>query len=285
MRKFTFMLGVIAIALGASSTTWAAPMNWEGTATAVFGGEIPPIYLYGGGVSTVNANNPGSHMNTGRLAASRGGITGTVTLYITDPETEGNGIAAVIVDATAGTGTLAPISGGIASNAVLTQNTLPVRGVAKICLIDPSCGAFLQLDLTEVTANGTVGAGIGGLLTVGGGTNTIRISVQGAPWTVKTATVVDHVETTNGNTTFVNMTVKGWAHGPASATTSTADVNGVLQVVTPVQIQTNLALGTSQKIGGSVSVVLKNVPEPGVLVLLGSAVAGLAVLGRRRMRK
>jgi hypothetical protein len=280
------MLGVIAIALGVGNTSRAGPMNFEGTAVATFGDDLPPINLYGGGVSTVNGINPaGGHMDSGRLAASRGGITGTVTIYITDPETEGNGVAAVVVDAQAGTGTLAPISGAVASNNVLTANTLPVRGLAKICLIDPSCAVFLALELTETTANGTVGAGIGGLLTVGGGTNTIRISVQGAPWTVKTATVVDHVETTNAATTFVNLTFKGWAHGPASGTTSTADINGVLQVVTPVQVTTNLSLGTSQKIGGTVSVLLKNVPEPGVLVLLGSAVAGLTVLGRRRMRK
>jgi hypothetical protein len=281
------MLGAAALVLGVGATAWAAPQNFEGTALAKFGDELPNIPFYGGGVSTLNGAGGLGHMNSGRLAASRGGLGGQVTILITDPDTAGNSIAAVQIDAEAGTGTLAPISGAIASGSqTLTQNQLPVRGVAKICLLDPSCVSFLQLDLTEITTSGTVGAGVGGLLTVGGGTNTIRISVQGAPWTVKTATVVDHIETTGGNTGFINVTVQGWAHGPASATTSsTADVNGVLQLVTPVQVTTNLSLGTSQKIGGTVSVIMKNVPEPGVLVLLGSAVAGLAVLGRRRMRK
>lgn len=289
MRKLLVMLGAVALALGSGLSAWAAPTNFEGTASAKFGDEIPAILFYGGGVSTINGASPTlGHMDSGRLAASRGGLSGLTTLLITDPDTAGNSIAAVIVDAQAGTGTLAPISGGIASTATaLTQNQVPVRGYAKICLIDPSCVNFLFLDLTETTPNGgTIGAGVGGLLTVGGGTNTIRISVQGAPWTVKTASVIDHVETSGGNTAFITLTAQGWAHGPASATvSSTADVNGVLQIVTPVQITTNLSLGTSQKIGGTVSVILQNVPEPGVLVLLGSAVAGLAVLGRRRMRK
>jgi len=78
---------------------------------------------------------------------------------------------------------------------------------------------------------------------------------------------------------------KGWAHAPASTTTSTAQPGGMLQLVTPNQVTTNLPLGSSDKMGSFVIVVYEFIPEPGLLLLLGSGVAGLAVLGRRRMGK
>ncbi len=293
MRKLFMLVAAASLLLGTVGAANAAPLNWEGTSVTLLG-DLPQVVVLGGGVATVN-NSSGvlpAHLSTLRLKGSRGGISGTVTVLITDPETEGNGIAAVIVQARAGTGTFGGISGAVASTGVLTRNQLPVRGVSKICLITTTCGSFLELILTQpTTVNGVpgsaiVGVGIGGLVTVGAGTATIRISLQGAPWTIKTVSAVDHIETANGNTTFVTKTVKGFAHGPTSATSSsTAAVSGVVQIVTPVQIVTNLQLGTSKKLSGSISLLIHFVPEPGLLVLLGSGVVGLALLGSRRMRK
>ena len=293
MRKLLMLVAAASLLLGTVGAANAAPLNWEGTSFTLLG-DLPVIEVLGGGVATVN-NSSGvlpAHLSTLRLKGSRGGISGTVTVLITDPETEGNGIAAVIVAARAGTGTFGGISGAVASTGVLTRNQLPVRGVSKICLITTTCGAFLELILTQpTTVNGVpgsaiVGVGVGGLITVGGGTATIRISLQGAPWTINTVSAVDHIETVLGNTTFVTKTVKGFAHGPTSATSSsTAAVSGVVQIVTPVQIVTNLQLGTNQKLSGSISLLIHFVPEPGLLVLLGSGVVGLALLGSRRMRK
>ncbi|MCH7708879.1 MAG: PEP-CTERM sorting domain-containing protein, partial [Myxococcales bacterium] len=94
------------------------------------------------------------------------------------------------------------------------------------------------------------------------------------------------ITTLNGNTTFITVTVKGFAHGPASGTSSsTAFLSGVVQIVTPVQIVTNLNLGSSKKLSGSISLLIHFVPEPGLLMLLGSGIVGLALLGSRRMRK
>ncbi|MCH8131284.1 MAG: PEP-CTERM sorting domain-containing protein [Myxococcales bacterium] len=109
--------------------------------------------------------------------------------------------------------------------------------------------------------------------------------MKGAPWTVKTVTAIDQITTTSGNTTFTMVTAKGFAHAPSSGTTSTAALSGVVQMVTPVQIVTNLSLGSSAKLGGSVSLLIHFIPEPGLLMLLGSGVVGLAFLGSRRMRK
>ncbi len=55
-------------------------------------------------------------------------------------------------------------------------------------------------------------------------------------------------------------------------------------LVMPNQVMTNLALGSSDKMASAMVMVLRFVPEPGLLLLLGSGVAGLAALGRRRIR-
>jgi hypothetical protein len=60
---------------------------------------------------------------------------------------------------------------------------------------------------------------------------------------------------------------------------------GVLQLVSPTQTLTNLTTGTSDKIAGGTTLLIRFIPEPGLLLLIGSGVAGLALLGRSRMRE
>jgi hypothetical protein len=96
-------------------------------------------------------------------------------IAITDPLLQGKGIASIRINAELGTGTFAPISGGAASTTVLTSNVLPVRGLSKVCLLSTQCTNFRPLQLTQHAATRMAkGVGIGGLLTIGGGTNPIR---------------------------------------------------------------------------------------------------------------
>jgi len=287
MRMWFGLTAAASIVVGAAGVANAAPLNWEGTVTVIIA-DNPRVSVEGGGVATVNASAGGipAHLATLRLSASRGNIAGTETVLITDPETAANGVAAIVVDADLGTGMLAPISGGAASTTALTQNLLPMRGVAKICILSSSCTSYVELLLTEpTTLNGTGirGVGVGGLITAGG-FGGIRVSLQAAPWTIKVTTVLDQITTTGGQIVFTPQTAFGWAHAPASTTSSSAQPGGVVQLIAPGQISTNLALGTSYKMGGLVILVLRFIPEPGLLLLLGSGVVGLAVLGRRRMR-
>jgi hypothetical protein len=112
--------------ISAAGAVQAEPLNWEGTLTTT-AGSVPPIPVAGGGVATVNGSSGPipAHVETLRLAASRGSVAGTVTHLVTDPETAGNGIAAVVVEGALLTGTLAPISGATASATPLTQRVLP----------------------------------------------------------------------------------------------------------------------------------------------------------------
>ena len=284
MKKLLGLGTAVALVLGAG-VAGAKPLNWSGTLSN-FIGDLPTLSATGGGVATLNGTggNLPAHLDSLKLAASRGHVTGTDTNIVTDPETVGNGIAAVIIQFQPGTGTLAPVSGAAGSQTNLTQNVMPIGGVAKICLLSTVCTDFLPLLLTQPTIMGGIkGLGVGGLITVHVGN--IRISVEAAPWTVKTATAIDQTNDNTGSAAFHAVTRMGFAHGPASGTTSTAQPSGVLQIVTPSQIRTNLSLGSSKKLGSITTLIVHFVPEPGMLLLLGSGVVGLALLGRNRMRK
>ena len=100
-------------------------------------------------------------------------------------------------------------------------------------------------------------------------------------------TLIDQIElpTPSNNITFINVTLRGFAHGPSSASTTSAQPSGVIQLISPSQVLTNLTTGTSDKVAAGQTFIIHFIPEPGLLLLLGSGVAGLALLGRSRMRK
>jgi hypothetical protein len=75
------------------------------------------------------------------------------------------------------------------------------------------------------------------------------------------------------------QTAMGFRHGPASLGSSTATASGVLQLVTPIVISTNLGVDLAL-LGAFAFLTLHFVPEPGTAVLLGAGVAALAALGR-----
>ncbi|TDJ12334.1 MAG: hypothetical protein E2O66_07595 [Deltaproteobacteria bacterium] len=265
----------------------AAPLNWVGTSTLLLG-DFEPTAIPGGGVATVNGSSGviPAHLSTLRLAASRGNVATDFTLIVTDP------VATIkliqFFDVQAGTGTFGPgISGAVGTATQPGKNlgTLPLGGVVKLCVIDTSCNFSFSLILSTPTVNGIAAVGVGGQ--IGGGSLLVGVSVQGAPWTVKTVTLIDEVTSTVGtNKTFIPVTFKGFAHGPNSMTTSnTAAVSGVLQLVTPSQVVTTLLDGSNAKIASGNIFLLKFIPEPGLLLLLGSGVIGLVVLGRTRMHK
>jgi hypothetical protein len=284
MRKL-FQLGLIAVfALGFAGPSGAALLNWEGTMILELG-ELPPLQNTGGGIATVNGSSGGVgvHLGPVRVAASRGGITGTAMVPITDPVVNQAGLVSVRIDASMHTGTLGPISGAVQSTTVLSKNVLPIGGLAKVCLLSTTCTQFLPI---QATVNGTKGVGIGGTLT--GSEDVFFISVEAAPWTVKTGTSIDQITTPmteDGTKVFVTLTAKGFAHGAASATTSTAAPSGVVQLISPMQVRTNISTGSNEKVGLFGRLTIHFIPEPGMLLLLGSGVAGLVLLGRHRMRK
>jgi hypothetical protein len=294
MRKLLISMAAAFLALGTAGIANAAVLNWEGTATILWAG-FTPGKLTGGGVATINdsSGTVPAHLSTLRLAASRGQIQGTGIMLVTDPFTSGSNPALRYEGVGGGTGTWGGISGGAASTST-GGGILPLGGTGKYCILNTACTAYFTLTLTQPTTvngvpgSGIKGVGVGGMITyggLGGGFGGIKMSLQAAPWTIKTATVIDQITTPPvfGDQYLVTWVTKGWAHAPVSTTTSTAQPGGVLQLVTPNQIVTNSAL--NEKIGSFVILAIRFIPEPGLLLLLGSGVTGLALLGRRRMRR
>jgi hypothetical protein len=79
------------------------------------------------------------------------------------------------------------------------------------------------------------------------------------------------------------LTAMGFAHGPASGTSSTAAASGVVSLVTPIRINTNI--GGALYIPAFAVMTLHFVPEPGTLALVGGGLAALAVAGGRRTQE
>jgi len=293
MRKLFVLTATAFLALATAGVANAAVLNWEGTATILLADFVPGT-LTGGGVATINgsAGAVPAHLGTLRLAASRGQIQGTDTVLVTDPNYPCSGWCPVLkYDGVAGgTGTWGGISGGAASTST-GGGILPLGGTAKYCILSTTCTMYFPIVLTQpTTVNGVPGLGIkgvgvGGLITASGfGGN--KFSLQAAPWTIKTATVLDQITPTGGPPQIMTTWVaKGWVHAPVSTTSSTAQPDGVLQLVTPNQIVTNQTFGSNDKKGSFVILVIRFIPEPGLLLLLGWGVIGLALLGRRRRRQ
>jgi hypothetical protein len=149
-------------------------------------------------VSTITTTGGGTHLQSA-VAGTVPGLSLNTTLPVTDPIVSNGGIVEVILTSIVGrpdlTGqegngaTLGNISGAIASTAGgLSPRTIPSSGGVRICLVLTGCaGFFLPLDVGGTSNGLAIGGGVGGILTIGG-TNTIMISVVGAPYTVKTVT-------------------------------------------------------------------------------------------------
>lgn len=274
MRKTLGLLISTLLVLGFAGTAGAKSLDWHGTLDLDLG-TLPTLRLNGSGVATVNNSSGGNHLNTLRIA---GGITGSGTINVTDPDATPT-IPSIIISATVGTGTISGISGAPPINA---PGTIPVKGVTLVCLLagcppTPGGGA---LTLNNTTNNGATGIGVGGLLTIGG-KGSPRISIENGPWTIGQRT--GEIQTGGGG--FRTLAKTGFIHGPASSTSSTAQSSGVIQLIAPQQVTVIGVNGNNSKLSLFATLTLHFIPEPGLLLLIGSGVVGLGLLGRGRMKK
>jgi hypothetical protein len=163
--------------------------------------------------------------------------------------------------------TLGQISGG----PPLSPAVMPMQGTANLCVLFPGCGFVIPIPLT---VNGTRGIGIGGSGITGKTLlGNYTITLQGTVWTIGLASIVTATGT---------VPAQGFVHGPASNTSSTAKPNGVIQLVTPSVIYSTLAPGNPIPVMSTLR--LRFTPEPGGLLLLGTGLAFLVTVARRRPR-
>jgi len=246
----------------------AMPMAWEGTLSFEFISGIEEAAIVGSGVAEVDASS-GAAL---RSLAIAGGVTGNVTVPVTDPELAAS-FPSVMASVTLGTGTLSPFQPpapfGVPQ---LERAQLPIRGLLRMCFLFDGCFVGPVLRLTRNL--GGTGVGVGGLLTIGAGTSTVNISIEAAPWTVATATLP--VRTEAGATIAIPRA--GFVHGPLSFAGSTARDGGALQLVTPIAVTSQ----DGQPFASFAVFSLRLIPEPGPLVLLFAGVLGMLVLAKTR---
>jgi hypothetical protein len=291
MRKLLSLItaATLVASLGLATTAGAAVVEWSGT-MIVNVGTLPQFQHFGTGVATVNGSAGGiGHINT---IAWHDGLTFTggnnvpEVIPLTDPDNP-------TLISLRGTGmrmgdpvwsqnmTFNGISGGPPLGSL---NTGRMPGKMKMCILFPGCANYLPIPFGT---KGGQGVGVGGMITVNTFQNGqgFKLSIQGAPWTIGIASIQGVTTTTpNGGISTYTKTLQGFVHGPASGTSSTAAISGVLQIIAPVFIETNLGQpDTFQAVWQELR--LHFIPEPGLLLLLGSGGAGLVMLGRNRMRK
>jgi hypothetical protein len=213
----------------------------------------PGVATTGSGTAIVNGSGAGGHLASLALPASlfaTAGLTTSTTAPTVFP------VVGLYLDVANGAGSVAETVGGKIGGAI------PLGGVMRFCLFLP-CGsavANLSVPLSPI--------GVGGSAFVAAAVN---VTVQGAPWTTGTA-MRTHSPFTE--------TITGFAHGPASGTSSTAQAGGVLQLVTPIAFTTDVAPANNLLAFGILTI--RFVPEPGTALLLAGGIVALGTMGRRK---
>ena len=247
LGRSSLLLASGVLTLGIAGPSSAVVLGYT-SSLAIQIATLPPVVLLGGGTVVVNGSGGPGHLTALTMGASPFAVTGLV-VPVTDPAAFP--IAGVQVTAHNGTG----VFGG-STNAGF-GGVMPILGAAKVCLFGPCSAAVANL----VIPLSVVGAG--GATTVMGA---VSVTVIGGTWTTGTVAV--------GTLT---------AMGSAAPASGAGANSGMVTLVTPVFLSTNI--GASAVIPAFGILSLHFVPEPGTLLLLASGVAGLAALGRRRMKR
>lgn len=248
------LLAAIAVAIAAPAR--AAVLPFTSTLEFSIGYGTSPVTIVDSGVATLNGSGGGLHLT--RIAFAAGEISGTALQPITDPSAAPiTGFLASLANAA---GTIAETVGG------QLKGAMGLPGAVKVCLFGTASAcvaptANISVPMTPV--------GQGGSAYVQGPVN---LTVFGAPWTTGTAAI--------GATSVPGFTRMGFAHGPVSGTSTTAQVGGSIRLVTPVYVTTNI--GASAIIPSFAVLTLHFVPEPATALLLGGGVALLCRSGRAR---
>lgn len=275
MIGFTSAIG--ALAIGVAGGAGATVMSVEATLTVKYG-TTESVDLNGVGVAIVNPIAGGEQLVSLQVGPIYYGDGGPIPF--TDPVITALVKSYELKSVSGQSGFFFDLSHATTNPAKLTQNTLPIAGIARICLLFVGCPSLTTVEM-DLTQNGTRGIGIGGVITAGTTTG-FFLSVHHAPWQLAPATLDQSISPG----TIITVMATGYLRGPLSNTSTAAKVGGSIQLVSPSQVFTMGIPGAySEKQALFTRLTLTFVPEPGLSLLLGPGVVVLAVLGRRRMRR
>jgi hypothetical protein len=237
--------------LGSDAQAVALPVEWE--LTVQVGSGAARISVAGTGVAIVNGSGGLGALMSLELPA---GMIATAGAAVDITDSAASPLEGILLTAANGAGNFAIGAGGHLGG------VMPLPGRERVCVFancDAAPPANIVVPLTPVGAGG-FGYSVGA----------INITVAGAPWTTGTATAVGL------GTTMLT----GYAHGPASATGSTAQVGGSLQLITPFTIASSIQADGPTT--GFAFLTLRFVPEPASALLVAGGLVVLARWGRSR---
>ena len=256
MRKILVALAVLLLA----GSVNAATLSYTGTLS--FGLSTLP------GASATSGPYPsgltaGTHLSTITLGS---GVLGPLQSSV--PVTSSGTVQSIRLS---GIANLSGVMTGI-STGPPGGGPMGLSGLAKICLFSAAAcpGANVPVPLTPT---GGAGLGVGGTQVIPGA---VALTMFHMPWTVGTVGMTIHT----ADSTVTTPTLPAGSNVPPSGTVTNS---GVLQLVTVSKVYTSLS-SAFPELPVYAILSLHFVPEPGTLLLLGSGVAGLAILGRRRRR-
>jgi hypothetical protein len=239
------LLALIALGVPAGATPFTGSFSMWGN---------PIAGLAGDSTSTTTPNAV-----TVPAGATTAGLPTTITLVTTPTPGGTYGYNLKIANKPLG-----PLGAGSFSGTPLA-GPMAIQGAILATLTNFNNFTIANLPLTSA---GTKGVGLGGTLSVTSYAGGIW-SVAGAPWTTGPA-AVNNVNTPGGSV-LPTLTLTGYDNRNAAGL-------GMVQLVTPIQFN----LGGGSSVGTHGVLTLNFVPEPGTMLLVGTGLAAIAYLSRRR---